>query len=48
MKEIFIIDSYYELVLEADIYILHKILDLKCQTCRNNLQKIKCYSVTNI
>lgn len=40
MKKIFIIDSYSELVLEADIYILRKILDLRCQTCRNNLKKI--------
>lgn len=40
MKEIFIIDSYSELLLEADIYILCEIVDLKCQTCRNNLQKI--------
>lgn len=40
MKKTFVIDSYFELVLEADIYILRKILDLKCQTCRSNMQKI--------
>lgn len=31
MKKIFNIDSCSEFVLEADIHILGKILDLKCQ-----------------
>lgn len=31
MKKIFNMDSYSEFVLEADIDILGKILDLKCQ-----------------
>lgn len=31
MKNIFNIDSYSEFVLETDIHIIGKILDLKCQ-----------------
>jgi len=40
MKKISIADGYSEFVLEDDIHILGKILDLKCQTCRINMQKI--------
>lgn len=40
MKKILAIDSSCELVLEADIHILSKVLDSKCQTCRSNMQNI--------